>query len=440
MPASSLGRPRPRPVADAPALDGARLAKAWLVELVAVAPLERAAVLPGPRFAEDAPRLCAAVAAALAGEAAFDDLEPGGTLAPLAAGCGDLTAAGSPLELVSALEALRAVAWAALHERLEAPTPAQIAELADRLAAVVATLTAAALEAPRPIGPPGPGERGPLGTVLRRREERDDAGGGDEPEQRPPRPDEPEQRPPGPDPRAEAAGRRAGGPRVVTGGDGAGGGPPADAVATLARVEATLREAARANQPLSAAAARLRALAREPAGAEPPAEELRVRRGDRIEGAAEAVPAPSPWRAAIGRRLMRHREDGLPFAVLALELADAGRLAAAGGDPALTEVLDAVEAAIVAQLRPADALVRERVGRYWLTAPRTGPADARDLGHRIARAVAQAPPHRGHAPQVAVGVAACPEHGDDAQALEERAEEALFAARASGARVSAPPA
>jgi hypothetical protein len=57
MAASSLGRRRPRPVADAPVLDGAALAKAWLVELVAVAPLERAAALPGPRFADDAPRV-----------------------------------------------------------------------------------------------------------------------------------------------------------------------------------------------------------------------------------------------------------------------------------------------------------------------------------------------------------------------------------------------
>src|SRR5215208_1009891 len=74
MPASYLGRRRSRPVADAPALDGAELAKAWLVELVAVAPLERAARLPGPRFAEDAPRLCAAVAAALISDPALDDL------------------------------------------------------------------------------------------------------------------------------------------------------------------------------------------------------------------------------------------------------------------------------------------------------------------------------------------------------------------------------
>src|SRR5690349_17759813 len=97
MPTSTLGRRRARPVADAPVLDGAQVAKAWLVELVALAPLERAARLPGPRFAEDAPRLCAAVAAALASDAALDDLEPGGALAPLAAGAGHLAAAPAPL-------------------------------------------------------------------------------------------------------------------------------------------------------------------------------------------------------------------------------------------------------------------------------------------------------------------------------------------------------
>src|SRR5688572_27530939 len=151
MPASYLGRRRSRPVADAPALDGAELAKAWLVELVAVAPLDRAARLPGPRFAEDAPRLCAALVAALSSDPALDDLEPGGPLAPLAAGAGHLAAAPGPLEAVGALEALRTVTWTALIDAADRPVPAQIADLADRLGAVVAVLTSAALESPHPL-------------------------------------------------------------------------------------------------------------------------------------------------------------------------------------------------------------------------------------------------------------------------------------------------
>src|SRR5688572_20792576 len=129
MAASSLVRRRPRPVADSPVLDGAILAKAWLVELVAVAPLDRAASIPGPRFADDAPRLCAGVAAALSSDPAFDDLEPGGALAPLAAGAADLAAARDALEAITALEALRATAWAAIVDELHRPSPTAVAEL-----------------------------------------------------------------------------------------------------------------------------------------------------------------------------------------------------------------------------------------------------------------------------------------------------------------------
>src|SRR5918997_335287 len=135
MPAAPLGRRRPRPVADVPSLDGRELARAWLVELVAAAPLERAAGLPGPGFTTQAPRLCGAVIAALSADAAFDDLEPGGALAPLAADAAMLAAAGAAGEAVSALESLRAVTWAALLEDLDRPTPSLLADLADRLGA-----------------------------------------------------------------------------------------------------------------------------------------------------------------------------------------------------------------------------------------------------------------------------------------------------------------
>jgi hypothetical protein len=47
------------------------------------------------------------VVAALAGDGAFEDLEPGGGLAPLAAGAAELAAASTPLDAVAALEALR---------------------------------------------------------------------------------------------------------------------------------------------------------------------------------------------------------------------------------------------------------------------------------------------------------------------------------------------
>jgi GGDEF domain-containing protein len=358
MPAASLGRRRPRPVADAPAIDGAALAKAWLVELVAVTPLERAQALPGPRFAEDAPALCAAAGAALASDAAFDDLEPGGALAPLAAGTADLAGARDALDAVTALEALRGVAWAALVEGLDRPTPGQVAELSDRLGAVIAALTAATLEAPGPAGPLRPGDRGPLAAVLR-------------------------STPPA-EPREPAP-------------------PPAPAAA---------------EDPL------------------PPPADLSASAREVVD--ASAFRPQVPWTTAIERRVARHREDGLPFAVLCLEIVDAERIASADIDGSAARALEAAEGAVLGELRPADALVRERPGRYWLTAPDTDGDEARTLAHRIATRVQDAAAHQGTPLQVAVGLAACPSDGIDAAALEGRAEEGLFAAQAAGLRVAGP--
>lgn len=598
MPASSLGRRRSRPVADAPALDGADLAKAWLVELVAVAPLERATRLPGPRFGEDAPRLCAALAAALASDAALDDLEPGGTLAPLASGAGHLAAAPGPHDAVDALECLRGVVWAALLEEVHRPAPRQVADLADRLGTIIATLTTATLEAAsNPLGRPG--DRGPLAAVLRdarpagptapvhdlgaafdaeddepvdlgapprhlhgldgdaprdgawegdaahahlgddrrapgtrdaghaayARRRGDDAhpdfdgGPADEPpgpggaqpasasafapddaghpafapddapsgqldDERFGGPEDPDRwavHPAGPDPRDR---RRSDIPSRAVPTDALRAedhrGDAADlrrpdrpvdvevvpaipstqdrrtpAADALAQIEATLRDAAHAADPLAEAAARLRALAQttdldlDPFDAaatrlrseNPPLAEPVIRRMPAVEDATELAGArATPWAASIERRVTRHQADGLPFAVLCLELADADRLLAGDPDPEVVEAIEAAEAAILTQLRPADALIRERPGRYWLTTPDTDATDARGLAHRIAGAIEDLPTHRGVPHQVAAGVVTCPADATETAEIERLADEAQFSARASGHRVSGPPA
>lgn len=365
MPPAPIGRRRPRPVADVPALEERELARAWLVSLVAAAPLERAAELPGPGFAAAAPRLCGALLAALGSDAAFDDLEPGGALAPLVAEGATIAGAGGGADAVAALDALRTVTWSSLVAELRDPAPGLLADLADRLGAAIATLTAAAVDAP-PAVAARPGDRGPLAAVLRE-------------------PPEPSVVAAAPDPRPSVAGTAPEPPR-------------------------------------SAAAPE-----RRPSSGPPMVEDG--------EGFHARV---APWTAAIERRLQRHAEDGLPFAVLCVEVADLDRLVAADRDRDVAVALEAAEIAVSAQLRPADVLVRERPGRYWLVAPDTDADAARSLGHLLAAAVAAVPGHRGAPLAAAVGLAVSPEDGVDGPALEGRAEEGLFAARAAGLRVAGP--
>jgi hypothetical protein len=128
------------------------------------------------------------------------------------------------------------------------------------------------------------------------------------------------------------------------------------------------------------------------------------------------------WPHAIARALDRYAQDGETFVLLAGEVVDRERWEAA--DP---EAIERAAAAVTAHLRPGDRLIAEYPGRWWLIAPDTDAATARQLATGLADAAEQA----GRA-GVAFGLAACPHDGVDAEALVAHADEALFRARAAG--------
>jgi GGDEF domain-containing protein len=141
---------------------------------------------------------------------------------------------------------------------------------------------------------------------------------------------------------------------------------------------------------------------------------------------------PAAWIGSIGRRLERREQDGLPFAVLLVELVDLERLHDPEPSGEVSRLTGHVEDALARELRPADSLTRERPGRYWLLAPQTDGPGAQVLLERIARAVRSSASHRGTPLEVAVGVAVCPEDGLRASELAAHADVGLYAARAAG--------
>jgi GGDEF domain-containing protein len=155
--------------------------------------------------------------------------------------------------------------------------------------------------------------------------------------------------------------------------------------------------------------------------------------GDPVAAAAER---PAGWAASIARGIERYAIDGLPFAVLLVEVLGVGRLAQAEPEPALAALLDRVEHAIGLELRPSDHVVRETHGRWWLTASRTDVAGARPLGERLARTVRSAAVHRGVPLELAIGIAVCPVDGRDVATLTAHADVSLYAARAVGMPVA----
>jgi GGDEF domain-containing protein len=422
---------RPRPVADAPAVDAAVVAKAWLLALVADAPLAAAGAVPAAELARGGPALCSGVLAALASDAELERLVVGAGRAPVGASVARLTGARTPGALAAAVEALRASTWRALRAELRDPLPELVADLADRLAYVCARVAevslsggasldaagrsggplAEALSSSAPSGgaPPVQGIRAFMPSPGGHAGERDDAAGVDP---------------------------RAGG-RFAPPSAAADEQPLAPPPAGVQIVD--LPPALKHFDPLTSLAEELAAAPPTGVTGAPsdamyaPARDAptvtRLRRVDTSwEDVADAAP---PWLAAISRRVERREHDGRPFAVFVVEVDDLDRLLASESGREVALALETAERSLTAELAPADLVVRERLGRWWLTSPDRDPAGARDLGTRVAAAIAHA--ELGGAPlSASIGVAVCPDDAESLDALAGRADEGMFAARAAG--------
>ena len=75
----------------------------------------------------------------------------------------------------------------------------------------------------------------------------------------------------------------------------------------------------------------------------------------------------------------------------------------------------------------------ESRGRWWITAPRIDAREAHLLAARIGASLRAAAGECGVQPDVAIGVATCPQDGRDAATLAAHADVGLYAARAAGA-------
>ena len=158
----------------------------------------------------------------------------------------------------------------------------------------------------------------------------------------------------------------------------------------------------------------------------------RAQHGYTAPAHAEQGSGPTPWIASIERRLERYQQDGHAFALLLLELADVQRLRHAELPGEVARLTALVETELSAQLRPADSLMRETPGRYWLLAPQTDGSAAQALAEQMTAAVGRTASHRGAPLRLAVGIAVCPQDALDAAELVDRAEVALYQAHASG--------
>jgi GGDEF domain-containing protein len=138
------------------------------------------------------------------------------------------------------------------------------------------------------------------------------------------------------------------------------------------------------------------------------------------------------WVGAMEDEIARSERTGSPLALLLAELEDADRVLAVEPRDDAIAMFGRFAQGVRSVMRRHDILACETETRAWIIARDTGRIGAQVLGARIASAVSSTVPWRGAPMSVSVGVAVLGEDGQDAESLIEAAEEAKFAASASG--------
>ena len=141
------------------------------------------------------------------------------------------------------------------------------------------------------------------------------------------------------------------------------------------------------------------------------------------------------WKGALEDEVVRATRSGASLSLLLVELAEAERVMAVEGRLGAGATLGQFARAVRSAVRRGDILACESDTRAWIIATNTGRLGAQALADRVAAAVRASEPWQGAPLGVSAGIAVFREDGTDVTDLIETAEEARFAAEASGVAV-----
>ena len=167
---------------------------------------------------------------------------------------------------------------------------------------------------------------------------------------------------------------------------------------------------------------------------------LRVAPSPPAEPGVPSEPAPEEgvgalWKGALEDEVARATRSGASLSLLLVELAEAERVMAVEGRLGAGATLGQFARAVRSAVRRGDILACESDTRAWIIATNTGRLGAQALADRVAAAVRASEPWQGAPLGVSAGIAVFREDGTDVTDLIETAEEARFAAEASGVAV-----
>jgi diguanylate cyclase (GGDEF)-like protein len=134
----------------------------------------------------------------------------------------------------------------------------------------------------------------------------------------------------------------------------------------------------------------------------------------------------------LGRALAHHRREGAPFAVAQLDVDDFKSVNDDFGHPIGDEVLKRLVMRVSETIRPTDTLVRFGGDEFGLIFHDADAEGAAVVAERLRAAASETPPDGLPPISVSIGIASCPEHGSEAEALVGRSDRALYLSKRSG--------
>ena len=139
----------------------------------------------------------------------------------------------------------------------------------------------------------------------------------------------------------------------------------------------------------------------------------------------------------LAQMLEMQKRYGHPFGVLLMDIDGLKRVNDSQGHQAGDRLLMQVAMALSRSIRSVDVAARLGGDEFCVLAPEQEAGAAAALGERLATAVADevsipADPPVG----LSIGVVSCPEHGDEAEALIDAADRAMYRAKAAGDSVA----
>lgn len=149
---------------------------------------------------------------------------------------------------------------------------------------------------------------------------------------------------------------------------------------------------------------------------------------------ASGLPGSAQLNESLRILVAEYRRYAHPFALLLVDIDGLGRINDAYGRQVGDRMIGAVASAVERQVRTVDRAFRLAEDEFCILTPHQVASRVQPLADRLTSTVNGWQHNDGPRMTVTVGVASCPEHGDNVERLLEAAEEATYAAKASGRR------